>query len=56
MDVSVVAEGIESEGQSKALARLNCDFGQGYYFSAPVGPVDFAVFLEDHDNRMDRAA
>ena len=56
MDVSVVAEGIESEGQSKALARLNCDFGQGYYFSAPVGPVDFAVFLEDHDNTMDRAA
>lgn len=56
MDVSIVAEGIESEAQSNVLAKMNCDFGQGYYYSAPVGPVAFTAFLEDHDNRMDRAA
>lgn len=56
MNVSIVAEGIESEAQSQALAKMNCDFGQGYYFSAPVGPVDFTAFLEEHDNRLDRAA
>ncbi len=56
MDVSIVAEGIESEGQSQMLARMNCDFGQGYFFSAPVGPVKFTRYLEDHDRTIDRAA
>jgi len=56
MNVSIVAEGIEREAQSQVLAKMNCDFGQGYFFSAPVGPVDFSAFLEDHDDSLDRAA
>ncbi len=33
---SVVAEGIETDGQLRRLRGLDCDFGQGYLFSRPV--------------------
>lgn len=37
----VVAEGIETEEQAGLARALNCDFGQGYLYSRPVG-VDAA--------------
>jgi len=36
LDKVVVAEGIESQGQRRLLQELNCNFGQGFYFSMPV--------------------
>lgn len=33
---SVVAEGLETRDQIERLAAMNCDFGQGYFFSKPV--------------------
>jgi EAL domain-containing protein (putative c-di-GMP-specific phosphodiesterase class I) len=33
---SVVAEGIETDGQLQRLRGLDCDFGQGFLFSPPV--------------------
>jgi EAL domain-containing protein (putative c-di-GMP-specific phosphodiesterase class I) len=36
LDKVVVAEGIESLGQQKILQGLNCNFGQGFYFSKAV--------------------
>jgi EAL domain-containing protein (putative c-di-GMP-specific phosphodiesterase class I) len=37
LKMEVMAEGIETEEQLIQLMRLNCEYGQGYYFSEPVG-------------------
>jgi diguanylate cyclase (GGDEF)-like protein len=33
-----VAEGVEDDGQIERLRQLNCDLGQGFYFSHPQPP------------------
>ena len=42
LDMTVVAEGIETEDQLKALLSLGIDYGQGYYLSRPALPSVFA--------------
>ncbi len=41
LGLKTVAEGIETEEHLKMLQSIDCDFGQGYYFSRPV-PADEA--------------
>lgn len=36
MELSVVAEGIETEGQLKLASECGCQYFQGYYFNRPV--------------------
>jgi EAL domain-containing protein (putative c-di-GMP-specific phosphodiesterase class I) len=36
MSLSVVAEGVESEGQVERLHELGCDMAQGYHFAGPA--------------------
>jgi diguanylate cyclase (GGDEF)-like protein/PAS domain S-box-containing protein len=36
LGVKTVAEGIEGSSQLEALRKLECDLGQGYYFSKPL--------------------
>ncbi len=36
LNLTVVAEGIENSRQLSMLQMLNCDFGQGYFFSKPL--------------------
>ncbi len=36
LDMSVVAEGIETEQQLIQLTQLQCEYGQGYFFSKPL--------------------
>jgi diguanylate cyclase (GGDEF)-like protein len=43
---TVVAEGVQSEGQLVALRGLDCDLAQGYYFSRPL-PAEAAIALLD---------
>ena len=42
---TVIAEGIETEDQLAALKQLGCDEGQGFHFSRPLPPDDFATYL-----------
>ena len=44
LDFIVVAEGVETDAQRKALTELNCDQMQGYLFSRPM-PEDKLVIL-----------
>ncbi|MGB3535814.1 MAG: EAL domain-containing protein [Microcoleaceae cyanobacterium] len=38
MNMSVIAEGIETQQQLVQLRSLDCNLGQGYYFSEPLPP------------------
>ena len=42
---SVVAEGVETEGQLTILKEGKCDLVQGYYFSRPLPPEEFEALI-----------
>jgi diguanylate cyclase len=46
LSLRVVAEGVETEEELKFLQAQRCDEAQGYYFSRPVPPRQFAMLLE----------
>ena len=45
LNLEVVAEGIETEPQLALLRELACPLGQGYLFTRPLAPADFAAYL-----------
>ena len=36
MNMQIIAEGVENEGQARFLQERNCEFGQGYFYSKPL--------------------
>ncbi|QOY52091.1 putative bifunctional diguanylate cyclase/phosphodiesterase [Candidatus Sulfurimonas baltica] len=46
LEMKVVAEGVETEEQSRMLKQISCDYIQGFYFSRPVHP--YAVYSSDN--------
>lgn len=53
LKVPVIAEGVETEEQLKALKAIGCDIVQGYYFSKPVPSDEYEVFIEAKKRRLD---
>jgi len=45
LSVPVIAEGVETDEQLRALKLLGCDLVQGYFFSRPVPASDFEPFI-----------
>ena len=49
LDLSVVAEGIETHAQAELLRSLGCHQGQGYYFAKPMAPELVEAYLRPGD-------
>ena len=49
LNLEAIAEGIESIHQFHHLRALNCRYGQGYLFSAPVPAANAEMLLQDRD-------
>ena len=45
LDLTIVAEGVETAEQEAFLRAHNCDEVQGYLISKPIPPDEFAAFL-----------
>ncbi len=43
LQLSIIAEGIETTEQLKWLQNVGCEFGQGYLFSKPLPAIDIAA-------------
>ncbi|MGB1110517.1 MAG: putative bifunctional diguanylate cyclase/phosphodiesterase, partial [Gammaproteobacteria bacterium] len=50
LDLSVVAEGVESDDQLQILRELSCDVAQGYLFGRPIPAADFIELLSHRDS------
>ena len=48
LQLTVVAEGVETEGQRKLLAELGCDVVQGFLYAPALSPAAFGRWLLDH--------
>ncbi len=47
LGLEVIAEGVEREEQLDHLARLGCEFAQGFHLAAPLAPSGAAALLRD---------
>jgi EAL domain-containing protein (putative c-di-GMP-specific phosphodiesterase class I) len=54
LGLEVVAEGIESTDQARAIVELGCSLAQGFHFGQPLAPVGFTYALSSAQMR-DRA-
>ena len=48
LELTVVAEGVETEGQRALLAELGCDVIQGFLYAPALSPPAFGRWLLDH--------
>ena len=46
LELTVIAEGVETIEQIELLERMNCDEIQGFLISEPLAPADFAQLLQ----------
>jgi EAL domain-containing protein (putative c-di-GMP-specific phosphodiesterase class I) len=46
LQLKVIAEGVENEGQMNYLRSVHCDEIQGFYFSRPLPAEDVMPFLQ----------
>ncbi len=49
MNMDIVAEGVETAAQANMLAKMGCDYFQGYYYSRPVNCENFIKTVREHN-------
>ena len=47
LDMQIIAEGIEVQGQLDSVTGLRCDIGQGYFFAPPLDADAMRTLLND---------
>jgi EAL domain-containing protein (putative c-di-GMP-specific phosphodiesterase class I) len=45
LNLTVIAEGVETKLHAEKLSELGCNFGQGFYFSPPVPAGAVSIML-----------
>ncbi|MFT5452404.1 MAG: diguanylate cyclase (GGDEF)-like protein/PAS domain S-box-containing protein [Enterobacterales bacterium] len=53
LNIIVIAEGVEEEGQRKVLEELQCDIIQGYFYSRPLDGVAFTLYLQQQRQQQE---
>ena len=53
LGVPVIAEGVETEEQLRALRIMGCDLVQGYYFSKPVPSAEYDHFVQEKKEHLE---
>jgi diguanylate cyclase (GGDEF)-like protein/PAS domain S-box-containing protein len=57
LNLSVIAEGVETEEQAAFLLRHGCNRAQGYFFSSPAAPEDLlAKWGQQHERHATEAS
>ena len=49
LNLEILSEGVEQEGQLGFLSEQNCDYIQGYYFSKPLPEEEFVRFMRERN-------
>jgi EAL domain-containing protein (putative c-di-GMP-specific phosphodiesterase class I) len=52
LGIAVVAEGIELEEDYRWLRMMDCQMGQGYYFSKPLAPTEATALVSQAQPRL----
>ncbi|MBS8240770.1 EAL domain-containing protein [Marinobacter lipolyticus] len=52
LNLSVVAEGVETAEQEYYLSQRGCKLAQGYFFSKPLSPHDFETFVAGFHRKL----
>ena len=51
LQLQVVAEGVETEAQSRQLREMGCHLQQGFFFARALPAVEFARWRQDYERR-----
>jgi len=49
LSMQTIAEGVEDSEQLSFLRSQACDEVQGYFFSKPLPPDEFEIFVKNHN-------